>query len=125
MDILKSKSFDPLAHYIYLLTLSSISFINVLQSSEHRSLTSLVKFISRYLIIFNVIINKIILLLSISDRSLLVYRDQTDFCILFLYPLIIDSFITSKFYGGVSQRKMNIVFLTDSWNPENKTNEQI
>ena len=65
---------------------SSVSFISVLQFSEYRPFTSLVKFIPRYFILFDVILNRIVLLLFLFDSSLLVYRNATDFCILILYP---------------------------------------
>ena len=56
-------------------------------------------FIFRYFILFDVILNKIIFLLSPSDSSLLVYGKATDFCILILilYPAtLLNSFISSN-----------------------------
>ena len=44
----------------HLFVSSSISFISVLQFSEHRSFTSLVRFIPRYFILFDVIVNGIV-----------------------------------------------------------------
>ena len=41
------------------------SFINVLQLSEYRSFTFLVKFIPRYFFLFDVIVNGIISLISL------------------------------------------------------------
>ena len=70
----------------HLFVLSSTSFIDVLEFSEYRSLSFLVKFISRYFILFDVIANGILFLISLSDSSLLVYRNATDFCKLILYP---------------------------------------
>ena len=51
---------------------SSVSFISVLQFSEYRSFTSLVRFIPRYLVLFDAVVNGIVSLVSVSDSSLLV-----------------------------------------------------
>ena len=48
--------------------------------------TSLVKFIPRHFILFDVILNGIYFLLSLSGSSLLVYKKVTDFCALILHP---------------------------------------
>ena len=78
---------------------SSVSFISVIVFSVF---IVLVKFIPRYFILFNAIVNRIIFLISILNSLLLVYRNTTDFCILILYPVtLLNSFISSKFFGGV------------------------
>ena len=77
----------------HLFVLSSVSFINVLQFSVYRFFTSLVKFISRYFILFDEIVNRIIFLISLSDNTLLVYRNTMDFYTLISYP--------ATFFGGV------------------------
>ena len=48
---------------------SLISIISVLQFVVYRSFTPLAKYIPRYFILFDAIINGIILLFSLSDRS--------------------------------------------------------
>ena len=58
----------------HLFLLSWISFISILQFSEYRSFTFLDQFIPRYFILFDVMVNGIISLISLSDLSLLVYR---------------------------------------------------
>ena len=64
---------------------------------EYRSFISLVKFIPRYFILFDVIVNGMVSLIYISSHSLLVYRKSTDFCILILYPVtLLKSFISSN-----------------------------
>ena len=69
----------------HLFVLSSISFISVLQFSGYRSFTSLGRFIPRYFILFDVIVNGIVFLISLCDSSLLVYRNATGFCILIFH----------------------------------------
>ena len=64
----------------HLFVSSLISFFNVAQFSEYRSFTSLVRFISRYFIFLVAISNGIFFpLISVSDVSLLVYRNAFDF----------------------------------------------
>ena len=61
------------------------------------SFTSLVRFILRYFILSDAIINGIVFLISLSDSSLLAYRNATDFCILISYPAtLLNSFISSN-----------------------------
>ena len=72
--------------YVNYTSLSSlISFIGILQFSEYRFFTSLGRFIPRYFIHFDVIVNEILSLISLSVLFLLVYRNARDFCELILY----------------------------------------
>ena len=52
----------------------------------YSSFVSLGKFIPRYLILSVAVVNGIDSLISLSDFSLLVYRNASDFCVLILYP---------------------------------------
>ena len=48
--------------------------------------TSLNRFIPRYFILFDVMVNGVVSLISLSDLSLVVYRNARDFSVLILYP---------------------------------------
>ena len=59
-----------------------ISFISVLQFSKYRSFVSQGKFIPKYFILFDVMVNRVVSLIPISIFSLLVYRNARDLCVL-------------------------------------------
>ena len=65
----------------------------------YSSFVSLGKFIPRYLILFVAMANGIDSLISLSDFSLLVYRNASDFYVLILYPatLLISLISCSNF----------------------------
>ena len=66
------------------------------QLSHQGSFASIGRFIPRYFILFVVIVNGIISF-SLSDISLLVHRNATDFYILILYPATLsDSLMGSE-----------------------------
>ena len=103
MDILKiffqSKSIGYLFISLYHFQILS----SVLYFSEYRSFTSLAKFLPRYFILFDVIVNETVSLSSLSDSPLLVYVNATDFYILLLCPVMLfNTFITSNsfFFHG-------------------------
>ena len=61
------------------------------------SFTFLVKLIPRYFIISDATVYGIIFLILPTDSSFLVYRNNTDFCMLSLYPVtLLNSFISSN-----------------------------
>ena len=51
----------------------------------YSSFVSLGEFIPRYLILFVAMVNGIDFLITLSDFSLLLYRNASDFCVLILY----------------------------------------
>ena len=76
---------------------SLISFISVLQFSVYDSFVSLGRFIPRYLILFVAMVNGIDSVISLSNFSLLVYRNASDFCVLILYlATLLNSLISSS-----------------------------
>ena len=69
----------------HLFVSSLISFISILYFSEYRSSVSVGRFIPRYFFLFDVMVNGIVSLITLSDFSLLVYRNALDFCLLIFY----------------------------------------
>lgn len=84
------ESADQFAEYCHLNNTKSSNpwAEGILYFSVYRSYTTLVKFILKYFILFDIIINGIVFLISFSDCSLLVYKYTTDFCMLIMYPLL-------------------------------------
>ena len=66
------------------------------------SFISLVKFVHRYFILFDAIVNGTVFLISLSNSSLLLYKMQ-HVCIFILYhAALLKLFINSNsFFGGV------------------------
>ena len=57
---------------------------------------SFARFIPRYFILFDALVNGIIFLILLSDLSLLVYRNTTDFYILILYSATLPNSLMSS-----------------------------
>lgn len=78
------------------LLLSSVSFMNAIQSSNASLVPSQLDLLLNILF-FDVIINGTVFLFSFSDDALLVFRSATDFCILILYSAtFLNSCISSN-----------------------------
>ena len=104
--------------------LSLISFTSVLKFSVYRSLVSLGNFIPRYLILCIAMVNGIDSLISLSDFSLLVHRNASDFHVLILYhATLLNSLISSSdflilclgfsMYSIMSSASSDCYFLSD------------
>ena len=76
----------PWTQYIISSVSSSIYFICILWFPYYKSFVSLGRFIFRYFILFDAVINWIASLISLFDLLLLLYRNATDFCVLILFP---------------------------------------
>ena len=66
-------------------------FTSVLQFSECKSFASLGGFILRYFIIFDVMVNGILSLISLCNLSLLVNRNASNFCVSNFYPTALSN----------------------------------
>ena len=63
----------------------------------YSSFVSSGKFTPKYLILFVAVVSGIDSLITLSDFSLLVYRNESDLCVLILYPaILLNSLISSS-----------------------------
>ena len=82
---------------------SSTPIINVWYFSVCRSFTSLVKFIPRYFILFDAIVNTIIFFNLFSDSLLSLYRNTTYSGVLILYLATLPNLLVLTFFWWVLQ----------------------
>ena len=72
-------------------------WISILQFSEYKSFASLDRFVPRYFIHFDAMVNGIVSLISLADVLMIVYRNARDFCVLILCPATLpNSLMTSS-----------------------------
>ena len=90
------------------LFVSSVAFISILWFSEYRSFPYLGRFISRYFILFDAVVNELFSV-SLSDSSLLVYRNATNFCILILCPTTLLNSLMNSSSSLVTSLEFSIV----------------
>ena len=70
-----------------------VTFVNAVQFSKYISFVFLVRFILKYLILFNATVNRLALLIF----SLLGHRNTTDFCILILHLSTLPNYLMSSY----------------------------
>ena len=84
----------------------------------YRSFASLGRFIPRYFILIVAMLNGIVSFISLSDRSLLMYRNARDFCVLIFYPVTLPNslMIFSSFLVTSLRFPMYSIILTANSN---------
>ena len=71
--------------YFHLFVSSLLSFISIIQFYKHSCFASLDRLIPQNVILCDEMVNGIVSLISLSDISLLVFRNATDFCIFIIF----------------------------------------
>ena len=66
-------------------------FYQLLEFLKYKSSAYLDRFIPKYFILFDAVLSRIISWISLSDFSLLEYRNARNFCVLIFYPVILPS----------------------------------
>ena len=106
---------------LHLYESSFISFISILKFSEYRSFASLGRFIPRYFTLFDAMVIGIVSLISLSDLSLLVYRNARDVCVLTLYPATLPHSLMSSSSFLVASLGLSMYSIMSSANSDSFT----
>ena len=93
--------------------LSSVS-----QFSKYRSFASVCRFIPGYFILSDVMVNRIVSLISLSDLSFLVYRNAVDFYVLILYLATLLNYLMSSNSFLVVSRGFSVYGIISSANSD-------
>ena len=102
----------------YLFLSSSVSFIDVLYQVQ---IFYLLRFVPRHFICFDIIINGIVFFISLSDSSLLVYKNATDFYMLIQYPAILLNSLVSYSSFLVASLEFSMYSIISSANNDHFT----
>ena len=90
-------------------------WISILQFSEYKSFASLDRFVPRYFILFDAMVNGIVSLIFLSDILFLVYRNATDFHVLIFYPeALLNSLMNANSFLVLSLRFSMYSFMSSA-----------
>ena len=106
---------------LHLFVSSLTYFISVLLFSSYRSFVSLGRFIPRYFILYDAVVNGSVSLISLSDFSSLVYRNARYFCALILYPATLPNSMISSSSFLVASVGFSMYSIMSSANSESFT----
>ena len=106
---------------VYLsICLCHLQFLSSMCYTKYKSVTPLVRFIPRHFICFDIIINGTVFI-SLSDSSLLVYKNATNFNMLIQYPVILLNSLVSYSSFLVASLEFSMYSIISSSNSDHFT----